>query len=146
MYDSVEITNLPKQTAQDGDLIIIQRQGATPFTAATSASQFKNYILQDISDDFKAKVYQADGNTIQLNTQNNTFSVKSIGWDNLSSALQGIIDGSATTIRGEYDVTYAKPISSLGETLKISVTAANGNDYIYAIPLYRIEGQPYPSI
>jgi hypothetical protein len=146
MYDSVEITNLPRQTAQDGDLIIIQRQGTTPFTATTSATQFKDYILKDISDDFKAKTYSADGITLNLNTTTNVFSVKKIEWNQLSQNLQNLIDGSTNTIEGEYDKTFSKPISSLGETLKITITAGDGNPYTYAIPLYRIENEPYPTL
>lgn len=147
MYDSVQIANLPKAIPTDSDLLIIQKQGTSSYTASTSAKDIKEYVKTSITSEIAAKTYYADEVTLTLDTITNKFSIKpnGIDYDQLSTRLQGLITGTETILEGTYKnaSSYTSPVTCIGEFIEVQVVRSSSVTSTYALPLYRIPNVTY---
>ena len=147
MYDSVEISKLPKATPSDSDILIIQKQGTISYTASTSAKDLREYIKAGIASELTSSTYYADEKTMTLDISNNTFGVKkgSIDIDQLSDRLKNQITGTETVLEGAYkdNTSYTSPVTAIGEFIEVKVVRTPSLTSTYAIPLYRIPGETY---
>lgn len=145
MYDSVQIANLPKAIPTDSDLLIIQKQGTSSYTASTSAKDIKEYVKTSITSEIAAKTYYADEITLTLDNITNTFSIKpnGIDYNQLSTRLQGLITGTETILEGTYKNAYTSPVTCIGEFIEVQVVRSSSLTSTYALPLYRIPNVTY---
>ena len=146
MYDSVEISKLPRAIPSDSDILIIQKQGTISYTASTSAKDLREYIKAGIASELTSSTYYADEKTMTLNSSN-TFSVKDGGIDinQLSDRLKNQITGTETVLEGAYksNTFYAQPVTAIGEFIEVKIVRPPSLTSTYAVPLYRIPGETY---
>ena len=146
MYDSVEISKLPKATPSDSDILIIQKQGTISYTASTSAKDLREYIKAGIASELTSSTYYADGKTMTLDGSN-TFSIikGGIDIDHLSPRLINQITGTETVLEGTYksNTSYTQPVTAIGEFIEVKVVRTPLLTSTYAVPLYRIPGETY---
>jgi hypothetical protein len=146
MYDSVEISKLPRATPSDSDILIIQKQGAISYTASTSAKDLRQYIKDDIASELTSLTYYADEKTVTLDSSN-IFSVKDGGIDinQLSERLKNQITGTETVLEGTYknNTSYTQPVTAIGEFIEVKIVRTPSLTSTYAVPLYRIPGETY---